>query len=292
MLSRSFAASFCRLGFAGLSLALAIFVTAASAQTAPDQSAEKAHIDEVLRGLSRGRSIGQVAISPDGSRLAWIEYGREAGIRVSPIGDLSKAEQVKLGDRCQQSDLVWRPDSKSLAFFAVCGDSKQTDLYLSHLDGQPASRLTRLNGYVNDPAFSPDGTKIAFLYVEGATRSAGALAAMKPPAGVMARMASRCSAWLLRMQPPASRRRRSWERRRTCTRSSSTGRRIPNPSLTLPPSRRGKTTGGRQSSTRRRLKAKRRSFLLRRKSPDLCMACRLRFRAGRRMGSRLPSSAA
>ncbi len=185
MLSRSFAASFRRLGFVGLSLALAIFVTAASAQTAPDQSAEKAHIDEVLRGLSRGRSIGQVAISPDGSRLAWIEYGREAGIRVSPIGDLSKAEQVKLGDRCQQSDLVWRPDSKSLAFFAVCGDSKQTDLYLSHLDGQPASRLTRLNGYVNDSAFSPDGTKIAFLYVEGATRSAGALAAMKPPAGVI-----------------------------------------------------------------------------------------------------------
>jgi dipeptidyl aminopeptidase/acylaminoacyl peptidase len=189
MLSRFPVPSFRRLVFAGLSLALAISVSGASAQTTPDQSAEKAHTDEVLRGLSRGRGVGQVAVSPDGLRLAWIDYGREAGIRVAPVGDLSKAEPVQTGksagDRCQQSDIIWRPDSKALAFFATCGDGKQADLYLSHLDGQPAGRLTKLNGYVNGPAFSPDGAKVAFLYVEGATRPAGALAAMKPPAGVI-----------------------------------------------------------------------------------------------------------
>jgi dipeptidyl aminopeptidase/acylaminoacyl peptidase len=158
-----------------------VFAIAASAQTPPD----KAHIDEVLRGLSRGRSVGQVAVSPDGSRLAWIDFGRDGGIRIAPIGDLSKAEPVKAGDGCQQSDILWRPDSKAVAFFAACGDSRQEDLYLSHLDGQAAVQLTKLNGYTNEPAFSPDGTKIAFLYVEGATRPAGALAAMKPPAGVI-----------------------------------------------------------------------------------------------------------
>jgi dipeptidyl aminopeptidase/acylaminoacyl peptidase len=166
---------------AGFVLALAV---AAYAQTTPSQSPDKAHIEEVLRGLSRGRPVGQVAVSPDGTRLAWIEFGRDGGIRVAPISDLSKAEPVKAGDRCQQSDILWRPDSKALAFFATC-DSRQADLYLSHLDGQPAARLTELNGYVNEPAFSPDGTKIAFLYVEGATRPAGALAAMKPAAGVI-----------------------------------------------------------------------------------------------------------
>ena len=46
-------------------------------------------------------------------------------------------------------------------------------------------RLTTLSGFVHEPAFSPDGSKIAFLYVEGATRPAGALAAMKPPSGVI-----------------------------------------------------------------------------------------------------------
>ena len=162
----------------------------AFAQTAPSQNPDRAHIEEVLRGLGRGRSVGQVAVSPDGGRLAWMEFGRDGGIRVAPIGDLAKAGPVLTGkpgggDRCQQSDILWRPDSKALAFFATCGDSRQEDLYLSHLDGQPSARLTQLNGYVNEPAFSPDGTKVAFLYVEGATRPAGALAAMKPPAGVI-----------------------------------------------------------------------------------------------------------
>jgi dipeptidyl aminopeptidase/acylaminoacyl peptidase len=158
-----------------------VLAVAASAQNAPD----RAHIDEVLRSLSRGRSVGQVAVSPDGARLAWIDFGRDGGIRIAPIGDLSKAETTKAGDRCSESDILWRPDSKAIAFFAVCGNSRQADLYLSHLDGQPAARLTQLNGYTNEAAFSPDGTKVAFLYVEGATRPAGALAAMKPPAGVI-----------------------------------------------------------------------------------------------------------
>ena len=61
----------------------------------------------------------------------------------------------------------------------------QVDLYVSRLDGTPAKRLTALKGLPQAPAFSPDGSQIAFLYVEGATRPAGALAAMKPPSGVI-----------------------------------------------------------------------------------------------------------
>ena len=160
---------------------LLLSVVASSAQSAPD----KAHIDEVLRGLNRGRSVGQVAVSPDGSRLAWIDLGSNPGLRIAPISNISTAEPVQINGRCSESDILWRPDSKALAFFANCGDAKQADLYLSRLDGQPAVRLTQLTGYTNEAAFSPDGTKVAFLYVEGATRPAGALAAMKPFAGVI-----------------------------------------------------------------------------------------------------------
>jgi dipeptidyl aminopeptidase/acylaminoacyl peptidase len=160
---------------------LVVALVGLSAQGASD----KAHIDEVLRGLNRGRSVGQVAVSPDGSRLAWIDAGRDGGIRIAPIGDLAKAEAVQVSGRCAESEILWRPDSKAIAFFAVCGEGKQADLYLSRLDGQAAVRLTQLTGYTNEPAFSPDGTKVAFLYVDGASRSAGALAAMKPFAGVI-----------------------------------------------------------------------------------------------------------
>jgi len=167
-------------------------VVAAAATNAPDHAGlDRAHIDDVLRGLNRGRSLGQVAVSPDGKRLAWIQMAREGlEIRVSPLSDMNSSERVtgaaKADQHCHEGEIAWSPDSKELAFFSDCArPSEQTDLYVARLDGKPARRFTNLNGYVNAPAFSPDGMKVGFLYVEGATRPAGALAAMKPPAGVI-----------------------------------------------------------------------------------------------------------
>jgi dipeptidyl aminopeptidase/acylaminoacyl peptidase len=158
---------------------------------APEQSPQRAHIEEVLKGLSRGHSRGQVAVSPDGKQLAWLEAGKDgAEIRVAPLENLDKSKRVtaatKGEERCREDEIAWAPDSQALAFFSDCADpGEQTDLYVSRLDGAPAKRLTALKGYVEAPAFSADGTKVAFLYVEGATRPAGALAAMKPWSGVI-----------------------------------------------------------------------------------------------------------
>jgi dipeptidyl aminopeptidase/acylaminoacyl peptidase len=156
----------------------------------PAQSPERTHIEEALKGLNRGHSVGSVAISPDGKRLAWTQGSREgAEILVAPLSDLGKPEHVtaaKSDQRCREGEPVWAPDSSGLAFFSDCArPGEQDDLYLSRLDGSPARRLTELKGFVHQPAFSPDGSKVAFLYVEGATRPAGALAAMKPPSGVI-----------------------------------------------------------------------------------------------------------
>jgi dipeptidyl aminopeptidase/acylaminoacyl peptidase len=161
-----------------------------AAQSAP-APLDRAQINDVLHKLNRGRSVGQVAVSPDGKRVAWIQGTRDAGdIFVAPIDDWKKAERISAGvqpdGHCRESEIAWEPDAKALAFFSDCAKpGEQADLYLSRLDGTPARRITELRGYTNQPAFSPDGTQVAFLYVEGATRPAGALAAMKPPSGVI-----------------------------------------------------------------------------------------------------------
>jgi len=135
--------------------------------------------------------MGQVAVSPDGKRLAWVQFGKDGlEIRVATLDDLTKSERVtaaaKPDQHCREGQIVWSPDSKALAFFSDCAKpGDQADLYLSTLGGNAVRRLTELKGYVEAPAFSPDGQSVAFLYVEGATRAAGALAAMKPPSGVI-----------------------------------------------------------------------------------------------------------
>ena len=167
----------------------AAFSLSVPAQAQTSASPERAAIEEMLKGLNRGRSIGQVAISPDGKRLAWIEGTKEgAEIHVAPLDELAKYERVtaaaKPDQHCREGQIAWAPDAKSLVFFSDCAKPGQSDLYLAR-QGSPARRLTELKGYVEAPAFSPDGKSVAFLYVEGATRPAGALAAMKPPSGVI-----------------------------------------------------------------------------------------------------------
>ena len=172
-----------------LLIGLMIGRSAAASPTPPDP-----RIGSVIEELEKTRKIRQVSLSPDGQMIAWAVDGRSGiEIQVAPTADPSHPHRLTAGTgaACMEEDLAWSPDSKSLAFTSDCNppsnSSDQLDVYLVNpaASGASARRLTHLHGGVTSLAFSPDGLHIACLYIEGATRPAGALAPMKPPAGVI-----------------------------------------------------------------------------------------------------------
>jgi dipeptidyl aminopeptidase/acylaminoacyl peptidase len=173
----------------GLLIVLMITRSAGASATPLDP-----RIGSVIEELEKTRKIRQVSLSPDGQMIAWAVDGQTGmEIQVATTADPGHPRRLTAGTgaACTEEDLAWSPDSKSLAFTSDCNapanSSEQLDVYLINpaATGSSARRLTHLHGGVTSLAFSPDGLHIACLYIEGATRPAGALAPMKPPAGVI-----------------------------------------------------------------------------------------------------------
>jgi dipeptidyl aminopeptidase/acylaminoacyl peptidase len=168
-------------------------LVAASAGTAAG-STPNPRISGVIDELEKTHAIRQTALSPDGQMISWVadaDMGTE--LRVASTADPSHSRRLTAGSGafCNEDYPAWSPDSKTLAFTSNCnaatGSADQPDIYVTApaATASTARRLTHLHGGVTSLAFSPDGLHIASLYIEGATRPAGALAPMKPPAGVI-----------------------------------------------------------------------------------------------------------
>lgn len=165
-------------------------VGSAPAQTAPAAPAHDPRIKQLIDSLGQVKMIRETSLSPDGQWIEWDIAGNGASdIEVAPFDNPSAARQVTAcaaGTHGQESNAVFSPDSKQLAFFSSCDAEQKTAIYLA--DGSAASaphELVQLNGYAKAMQWSPDGKSLTFLYVEGATRPSGALAAEKPPSGVI-----------------------------------------------------------------------------------------------------------
>ena len=171
---------------------LAALPLTAAAADAPSTTHPPANprVRAILADLGKVQSIGQVALSPDGRHLAWTMRPHESGAQhasmeimvAGPRGE--NPQPVTAGKDCEASDPQWSPDSRELAYAGACGNAGQADIFVTTPGGKPR-QLSHLKGEMTHPAWSPDGQRIGFLYVPGATRPAGALAAMKPPSGVI-----------------------------------------------------------------------------------------------------------
>ena len=187
-------ASLCKLHLSVVIACVIAYIGIGGYCAAASSTAVDPRIAGVISELEKTRTIHQAALSPDGQMIAWaVDADMGIEIQVAPTADPSRAHRLTAGtgSSCTEENLAWSPDSNALAFTSDCnapaGAADQSDVYLATPGAASASprRLTHLQGGVTSLAFAPDGQHIACLYIEGATRPAGALAAMKPPAGVI-----------------------------------------------------------------------------------------------------------
>jgi dipeptidyl-peptidase-4 len=153
--------------------AAALSFQPAMAAPAPEQPPSRATLGDLVAPDASGRRPSQAAWSPDGKRLAyvWDEKGdgsekflwsldlatgkREVVLRPADLRE--GQEKDKKDGKIEIDEYSWSP--KGDALLVLVGG----DLYLESLADHGVRRLTRTKAAEEDPHFSPDGRRIAFV---------------------------------------------------------------------------------------------------------------------------------
>ena len=163
-------------------LALALLLTVASPSS-------------VLDTLNQAVSLHGVVLSRDGARVAWVEQlptpdgpaPEQSYIEVQDLqgGKPSRITAGKPGEAHDENGLAFSPDGRQLAFLSDAQKAHQPQLYLADLRAGTVRQLTRVDGHLERPLFSPDGKTVAVLFVEGGADLRGPLLPAARQTGVV-----------------------------------------------------------------------------------------------------------
>jgi acylaminoacyl-peptidase len=130
-------------------------------------------MQQLTEQLGKTVLYGDIALSPDGKHVAWVQSTAASTSKQTYVRDTSgnaPAILVKIPISGERTDFdpVWAPDSKTLAVFCAAREGAQRQLWSVKADGSDPKKLTNINGYAARPRWSHNGKQIAFLYIEGA----------------------------------------------------------------------------------------------------------------------------
>lgn len=154
-------------------------------------------LQQRIDSLFAVKQFKDVAISPDGTWLAWVEEvpapdeSARAGTTVFAAELAGRAwtpRRITAGGGTtaySESDIAWSPDSHRLAFLSDYDQPGQSQLYVADLRTGKTEKRTKLVGHLAKPRFAPGDDLIALLYTENARRATGPTQAAVAEVGVV-----------------------------------------------------------------------------------------------------------
>jgi hypothetical protein len=114
--------------------------------------------DDPYRVLFLAHQFEQVALSPDGKKVAWVEQLAGEGGTANGKRDVYATEletsrapvRVSAGSTAHydEGDLAWSPDSQQLAFLSDVAEEGHAQLYVMNMNGGDARKLTGVKGFL------------------------------------------------------------------------------------------------------------------------------------------------
>src|ERR1043165_5641304 len=131
-------------------------------------------VERAIETLIATRNFREVAVSPDGRRVAWVvallaadkaptgKYAVYVSDLKTPNAEPRRVTAGPGGDYAEH-DISWSPDSARLAFLSDKDKPGQLELYVADVKSGVARKLTSLVGFLSGPQWSPDGQALALL---------------------------------------------------------------------------------------------------------------------------------